>query len=135
MADTNPYANAGVGMMGQDVAMARQMSTPESFTEKMQKAGGAAANPLAILAYAAANKMADMFGSDGGAGGGGNWSQGNSTGAQVFRAIVPPGPQGGGAPMGVAPTAPSAPAVGQSSTGGTGSYRDFLRLPSLGGGQ
>lgn len=105
MADSNPYANVGQGMFGQDVSIAKQMSTPESFTEKMQKAGGAAAGgPLAVLAYAAVNGLANAFGSEGGAeGGGSSWTSGPGLGAQLLRAVVPPPPATGGGTVGVPP--------------------------------
>jgi len=46
MATDNPFANLGLGMMGQDAALARQMSTPDGASDKMKKilgtmAGGA----------------------------------------------------------------------------------------------
>jgi hypothetical protein len=37
MAESHPFANAGLGMFGQDVGLARQMATPEVKTDKEGK--------------------------------------------------------------------------------------------------
>jgi hypothetical protein len=44
MAESHPFANAGLGMFGQDVGLARQMSTPEIQTDK----DGKPLNPIGM---------------------------------------------------------------------------------------
>ena len=44
MAESHPFANAGLGMFGQDVGLARSESTPERKTDKE----GKALNPIAM---------------------------------------------------------------------------------------
>lgn len=127
MADSNPYANLGQSMLGQDASIAKQMSTPDSLMEKIQKAagGGGAANPLAILAYAAADKLGDMFGGGGEGGGSAPWTSSSGTGASLFRAIVPPPPSTGGGNFGVPPV--------QAQSGGQPMMPSTPQAPQPGG--
>lgn len=48
MAESHPFANAGLGMFGQDVGIAREMSNPERKLDK----DGKPLNPLGMLAAA-----------------------------------------------------------------------------------
>lgn len=48
MAESHPFANAGLGMFGQDVGIAREMANPERKTDDK----GKPLNPLGMLAAA-----------------------------------------------------------------------------------
>lgn len=68
MAESHPFANAGLGMFGQDVGIAREMSNPERKTDDK----GKPLNPLGMLAAA----VLQSFGGKGNAQGGGAVPQG-----------------------------------------------------------
>lgn len=134
MAD-QAFSNAGLSMFGQDAAIAKQMSTPDSFQEKMAKAasasaggGGGGANPLAMLANKAFESLANAF------------PDASKQISGIQGAIMPTGQASPVAPVSaaspVAPTFGVPPATAPTPTGTpqatTGGYRSFFNVPSFG---
>lgn len=132
MAESHPFSNAGLGMFGGDTAIARQMSAPESFQEKVAKAAAYGSSPLAILANKALESLAGAFPSTSGAV------------SSVQGAVMPTAPASPVPPVTAA--TPVAPAVGvpplpsETTTTTTdpnsqysiGGYRKFLRPGGFG---
>jgi hypothetical protein len=135
MADSHPFSNAGLGMFGGDAAIAKQMSTPEGLSEKLQKAGGGGgASPLALLAAYAVNKLSESSndgGALGGAPSGPNIFQ-KITGAMVpeqFRSIGISPAQAGVTQSNMPQSQQSTVTTPQTTIGG---YRSFFSAPSIG---
>ena len=131
MAD-NPFSGLGLGMLGQDVGLARQMSTPDSFQEKMAKAAAGGASPLAILANKAFESIANAF-PDASKAVSGIQGAVMPTGQVSPSPVAPATPSGPVAPVlpavGTAPAATDATTSDQYSIGG---YRKFLRPQGFG---
>jgi len=132
MAD-QAFSNAGLGMFGQDAAIAKQMSTPDSFQEKAAKAAsaGGAASPLAILANKAFETLSSAF------------SGSPQQAPNIQGAVAPTGQASPVAPVApvnsVAPVTPvsgvapvTAPAATDPTKPTTGGYRSFFSAPSFG---
>jgi hypothetical protein len=135
MAESHPFSNAGLGMFGGDTAIAKQMSAPESFQEKVAKAAAYGSSPLAILANKALESLASAF------------PDASKQIGGIQGAMLPPAQ--GTTP--VAPVAPAAPAAAVAPNVGVpplptdataptdttsqysiGGYRKFLRPGGFG---